>query len=76
MYKGFNLIKCNQGERRFIAVGIFVGWLSFQAQSFISIDNIGISIWGWILGGAIIGLSFSDIKVSNLSIKTKTKVLL
>jgi len=73
MYRGFNLIKSNQGERRFIAVGIFVGWLSFQAQSFISIDNIGISIWGWILGGAIIGLSFSDIKGSNLSIKNQNK---
>ena len=73
MYRGFNLIKSNQGERRFIAVGIFVGWLSFQAQSFISIDNIGISIWGWILGGVIIGLSFSDIKESNLSVKNQTK---
>ena len=73
MYRGFNLIKSNQGERRFIAVGIFVGWLSFQAQSFISIDNIGISIWGWVLGGTIIGLSFSDISGSKLSVINQTK---
>ena len=32
-------------------------WIGFQAQSLISIDNIGIAVWGWLLGGAIIGLS-------------------
>jgi tetratricopeptide (TPR) repeat protein len=63
----------NQSERRFIAIVIFIGWLSFQAQSFISIDNIGISIWGWILGGSIIGLSFSDIRGLNLSAKNQAK---
>jgi O-antigen ligase len=73
MYKGLKLIKNNQSERRFIAILVFIGWLSFQAQSFISIDNIGISIWGWILGGSIIGLSFSDVKYSNLSTKNQIK---
>ena len=73
MYKGVKLIKNNQSERRFIAILVFVGWLSFQAQSFVSIDNIGISIWGWILGGSIIGLSFSDVKYSNLNPKSQTK---
>jgi hypothetical protein len=38
-------------------VTIFSGWLSFQAQSLISIDNSGLTVWGWILGGMIIGLS-------------------
>ena len=73
MYKGLKLIKNNQSERRFIAILVFIGWLSFQAQSFISIDNIGISIWGWILGGTIIGLSFSDVKYSNLITKNQIK---
>jgi len=73
MYKGLKLIKNNQSERRFIATLVFIGWLSFQAQSFISIDNIGISIWGWILGGTIIGLSFSDVKYSNLITKNQIK---
>jgi tetratricopeptide (TPR) repeat protein len=34
-------------------------WIGFQAQSLISIDNIGISIWGWLLGGSILALKFS-----------------
>jgi hypothetical protein len=59
-YKGLTLLKNFRDEKRLISIIVFVGWLSFQAQSFVSIDNIGISIWGWILGGVIIGLSFSD----------------
>lgn len=30
-------------------------WVAYLAQSFISIGNIGLSVWGWILMGAIIG---------------------
>jgi hypothetical protein len=70
-YKGLTLIKNFKDEKRFISVIIFVGWLSFQAQSFVSIDNIGISIWGWILGGTIIGLSFTESE--HYESKTQTK---
>jgi O-antigen ligase len=41
--------------------GVFAAWIAFHAQSLVSIDNIGISIWGWVLGGSIIGLSLSPI---------------
>jgi len=47
------------GHERLILAGIFSAWIAFHAQSVISIDNIGISIWGWILGGSIIGISIS-----------------
>lgn len=30
-------------------------WIGFQAQSVISINQIGLAIWGWIFGGLIIG---------------------
>jgi len=48
------------GNDRLLLAGVFSAWVAFQAQSLISIDNIGISIWGWVLGGAIIGLSISS----------------
>jgi O-antigen ligase len=35
---------------------IFCAWLTFQAQSLVSIDNIAISILGWLFGAIIIGL--------------------
>jgi O-antigen ligase len=72
-YKGLTLIKNCRDEKRLISVLVFVGWLSFQAQSFVSIDNIGISIWGWILGGTIIGLSFSEsLEQENRSLTNKS----
>jgi hypothetical protein len=39
--------------------GIFVtlttAWIGYQIQSLISINQIGLAIWGWLLGGAILG---------------------
>jgi O-antigen ligase len=48
------------GNNRLLLAGVFSAWISFHAQSLVSIDNIGISIWGWILGGSIIGISVSS----------------
>jgi len=53
-------IKNLTGNNRLLLAGVFSAWVAFQAQSLISIDNIGISIWGWVLGGSIIGLSVSS----------------
>jgi O-antigen ligase len=52
-------IKNLSGNSRLLIAGVFSAWVAFQAQSLISIDNIGISIWGWVLGGSIVGLSIS-----------------
>jgi O-antigen ligase len=48
------------GNNRLLLAGPFSAWLAFHAQSLVSIDNIGISIWGWVLGGSIIGISISS----------------
>lgn len=58
-------------------VGMFAGWVAFQAQSIISINQIGLAIWGWVLSGLIIGYeintrdgeSVSDQKPSRKSAK-------
>ena len=36
-------------------VGLIAGWVAFQAQSIISINQIGLALWGWVLSGLIIG---------------------
>jgi O-antigen ligase len=36
-------------------VGLVAGWVAFQAQSMISINQIGLALWGWVLSGLIIG---------------------
>jgi O-antigen ligase len=48
------------GDNKLLLAGVFSAWIAFHAQSLVSIDNIGISIWGWVLGGAIVGLSISN----------------
>lgn len=54
-------LKNLSGNNKLILAGIFSAWVAFHAQSLVSIDNLGISIWGWVLGGSIIGLSVSAI---------------
>ena len=36
-------------------VGLVSGWVAFQSQSIISINQIGLALWGWVLSGLIIG---------------------
>jgi hypothetical protein len=58
-------IKSFNGTDKMRMASLFSAWVAFHAQSLVSIDNIGISIWGWILGGAIVGLSISKIDYSD-----------
>jgi O-antigen ligase len=39
--------------------GLFAGWVAFQAQSIISINQIGLAIWGWVISGLIIGFEIN-----------------
>jgi len=38
-----------------VFAGLVGGWVAFQTQSIISINQIGLAIWGWVLSGLIIG---------------------
>ena len=49
------LTTCETQYLKFI-LPIFCGWLTFQAQSLVSIDNIAISVLGWLFSAIIIGL--------------------
>lgn len=57
------------GNRLNLLVGMFAAWVAYQLQSLVSIDNIGLTIWGWVLGGGIIGLVTSSIYVENTSLR-------
>ena len=56
-YTGINLVRKSNEQERLISLGLLSAWVGFQAQSLISIDNLGISVWGWLLGGSLVGLS-------------------
>jgi tetratricopeptide (TPR) repeat protein len=38
-----------------VGVGLVSAWLAYLVQSIISINQLGLAVWGWVLGGAIIG---------------------
>lgn len=50
-------IRVVKKSRNFDAVGMGLvsAWVAYVIQSVISINQLGLAIWGWVLGGAIIG---------------------
>jgi O-antigen ligase len=40
--------------------GLVAGWVAFQAQSIISINQIGLAVWGWVFSGLIIGFEINS----------------
>jgi O-antigen ligase len=61
-------------------VVLIASWIGYTCQSIISINQIGLAVWGWVLGGAIIGYSMlisepaeSSAKASRPSKTSKSK---
>lgn len=52
-------------------VAIVVIWVCYQVQSIISINQIAIAFWGWVLGGAIIGMAAQNSDKSENSEKSR-----
>lgn len=67
-------IKKSIGQKRILITTIFAGWLAYQAQSLISIDNLGISIWGWLLSGLVIALSSNIVSPENSIAQEKLRL--
>ena len=54
---GIQGIKNSIGQERIILTTLTSAWVAYQASSFVSIENAGTSVWGWILGGSVLALS-------------------
>jgi len=58
-----------------IFASIVAGWVAYQAQSLISINQLGLGVWGWSLTGLLIGYEInSREKSTEVSIKPGTKI--
>ncbi len=67
----FSIIRQTRSIKHFnpLFVSLVGAWAGYQIQSIISINQIGLAIWGWILGSAI--LAYERFRpVSNLSSQT------
>lgn len=56
LFIGIRNIKNLKDEKRDFAIAIFALWIGYQSQTLVSIDQISITMIGWILGGIIISL--------------------
>jgi len=55
---------------------LVTAWVCYQAQALISINQIGVAIWGWVLTGALIGyskiLGSPEVSTATAAKKSKT----
>ena len=58
-----------------VFLSLVIPWLGYQLQSIISINQLGLAVWGWVLGGAIVGYVRSRSKSApNAPTETNSKV--
>ena len=53
--QSINKMKNYEGDNFLFFLAVFCAWLVFQFQSIVSIDNLGLTIWGWVLAGCLVG---------------------
>jgi O-antigen ligase len=75
-YCGVKGLRKFQGNQRVVIATFLGAWIAYQAQTIISIDNIGISIWGWLLGGIVVALSRSTATVDEKYSPTNKQIKL
>jgi O-antigen ligase len=53
----YSIVTSLRAQKQFNAAytALVGAWIAYQAQSIISINSLGLGIWGWVLGGLIIG---------------------
>ena len=62
-------------QYNWVFVSLAVGWICYQVQALISINQIGLAIWGWLFSGAVIAYEISTRQsvAENLDNKSSTK---
>lgn len=75
----FFIIKTTKSLKKFnpYFVALASAWICYQVQSLISINQIGLALWGWVLGGALIAYSRilieEDLIASSVQYKAEKK---
>ena len=47
-----------QKEFNWVFAALLSAWIAYQAQAIISINQLGLGVWGWILMGSLIGFEY------------------
>jgi O-antigen ligase len=69
-------LRSMRGDNFIFYLGILCAWIAFQFQSLVSIDNIGLTIWGWLFAGCLVGASVdSHDEISIFKSRRSTKLI-
>ena len=69
---GFRWIRKNKHFDPYFAA-IFSCWVAYQIQALVSINQMAVGIWGWMLNGALIGYGLSAPLANNVENVRKAK---
>jgi tetratricopeptide (TPR) repeat protein len=69
-YLGFRSLLNADGRQKILVAGVFGIWLGSLILNLVTIDNLGVGVWMWIAGGALVGIS-SDKNRTSPSITSK-----
>ena len=56
-----------------IVAGLVAVWIAYHAQSIISLNQLGLAVWGWIISGLIIGYEINTREVNTEVIESTKK---
>jgi O-antigen ligase len=75
LYKSINLLKAVTGSEQKTVMALLSGFIGYLAQTVISIDNIGVSVWGWLLAGSLLALTkpHANLPKSKTQFTTKSR---
>jgi hypothetical protein len=65
-----NRIYRRQKEFDWVFTALLSAWIAYEAQAIISINQLGLGVWGWILMGSLIGFEY---QTRNNSVETASE---
>ena len=68
----FKYLRRNQ-EFNWAYAGLVSVWVGYQAQSVISINQLGLAIWGWLLMGLLIGIEANSREKTTVNVQSANK---
>jgi O-antigen ligase len=68
------IIALRFSHQKNLVAGLFSIWIAFQVQTLVSIDQIGLVVWGWILGGALVSISYLRVEDNPTHAKSQKNI--
>ncbi len=68
---GVKALVVSDGVKQKALTAVLALWIPIQAQNAISVDNPGVFVWSWILGGAVIGIAIDAVAIEDKKPKVK-----